>query len=320
MTEKPKTAADTGGLRTFLEGLRDRTTPNGVPLGTRLKVVGEDALPAGAFYGSHTVTLTGGTLDGWDLGGRGLVVRGRVHLMNLLSTWMPGVAPLYPIEIAVGGDIEWAENLEFMGPIGANGRPGAVLNSRSSGSGVGYRTGLVRMVRRSRFEGFPADHFKLHGVPGGVQVIEESYFGPQWAPAGSKAHADAFTTVAAQGMIHLRRNLIDWTDAGHPAGLTNIFRICRNTGSTTPLERVRIEENLCFYGPSRSYPVQVSGKAGGFVGPVEFVNNWIGPKIASRGTRHYFHPSTHGAVALWAGNIDALTGAPVPGPTGATMS
>jgi hypothetical protein len=303
-------------LRAWLEGLRDRTTPNGVADPARLKVAGQDPLPKGAVYGAHAVTVTGGTLDGWDLGGRGLVIRGRASLANILSRGVTGVGKSCAIEIGLSGDVDWAENIEFAGTFGAGGKPSAVVNARSAGSGAGFRAGRLRRLRRSRFEGFPADHMKLHGVPDGGQVIEECYFGPQWAPAGSKAHADAFTTVAAQGRVHIRHCLVDWTDAGRPAGLNNIFRIVRNAGTDAPLDHVRIEENLCYFGPVPAFPVQVQAGPG-FAGPVEFIGNWIGAKIAASGARAYWHPSTDGTVARWAGNRDTGTGQDLQGPRGA---
>lgn len=302
----------------MLEGLRDRATPNGVAAQVRLKVVGQDALPKGAVYGPAAVTLSAGMLDGWDLGGRALVVTGRASAVNILSRQVAGVRWLYPIEIAVTGDLEWAENLEMSGAFGGAQGPGVVMNARSAGTGAGFTAGKMRMLRRSRFEGFRADHLKLHGVAGATQVVEECYFGPQWATVGSRVHADVFTTVAGLGAIHIRRNLVDWTDAGRAAGLNNVFRIDRNTGTTWPLKQVRVEENLCFWGPGVAFPIQVSRDGAGFEGPVEFVNNWLGAKVVARnGSRHWYHPSTNGAVALWAGNRDSVTDAVVPAPLGA---
>ena len=308
-------------LRTMLEGLRDRTSPNGAGDPAKLRVVGQDPLPKGAVYGPSMVTLTGGTLDGWDLGGRGLLIKGSVSLSNILSRGVSAVGRTWPIEITVAGDVEWAEGIEFTGTFGTAAKPSAVINARQSGSGAGFRAGRLRRLRRSRFEGFAADHLKLLGVPDGGTLIEECYFGPQWASVGSKTHADVFTTVSALGRIHIRHCLVDWTDKGRPAGLNNIFRVVRNTGTTVPLDHVRIEENLCYFGPSQSFPIQVaSGGRTGFNGPVEFIGNWIGAKLTPAGSRHYWHPSSSGLVARWSGNTDADTGAAIAAPPGAATS
>ena len=76
------------------------------------------------------------------------------------------------------------------------------------------------------------------------------------------------TTVAALGQVVIRRCLIDWTASGRPAGLNNIFRIVRNTNTEFPVREIRIEENLCYFGPSKSFPIQVMAKGPGFEGPV----------------------------------------------------
>jgi hypothetical protein len=305
-----------GGLKRRLEALRNRDGVAGVPEGKALKVVGHDPLPKGATYGPNAVTLSSGTLDGWDLRGRGLIVTGRASATNIVSHWEPTAIPLYPIDIRVGGDLEWAENLEFEGSFGKAEKPSAVINARSEGSGAGFSAGHLRMLRRSRFEGFPSDHMKILGVKGGTQVIEECYFGPQWAPQGSKAHADCFTTVAVLGKTVIRRCLIDWTKAGRSAGLTNIFRIVRNKNTDFPVRHLRIEENLCYYGPSKSYPVQVVRKGANFDGPIEFIGNFLQARVGDKGGISYFHPSSDGGVDVWRDNVDAFTGAPVAGPAG----
>ncbi len=304
-------------LRREIEGLLQHNGGAGVPLNKALKVVGQDPLPKGAEYGPNAVTLTSGTLDGWDLGGRALRVRGRASAVNVYSRWKPGINPQFPIDVMEDGDLEWGEQLEFAGPFGKQDKPLAAIYTRFSGSGAGFRAGKIRMLRRSRFEGFPSDHMKVTGVKGGAQLIEECYFGPQWATPGSKAHADVFTTVAALGQVVIRRCLIDWTTAGRPAGLNNIFRIVRNTNTDYPVREIRIEENLCYFGPSKGFPIQVMAKGPGFEGPVEFINNWLAPRGGGKKGPEYFHPSTNGGVAVWSGNRDSYSGAAIPGPAGA---
>jgi hypothetical protein len=311
------------GLRAMIEGLRDRTTPNGVMPGTALKVVGQDPLPVGARMTATQVILTGGvTFDGWDTVGRGLRFDGRASVANVRADLRDALAagrmlPLYAIDIDADGEIEWAENLEVLGTFATAKGPGAFLNARNTGSGAGFAAGKVRMLRRSRFEGYGADILKLHGVAGAEEVVEENYFGPQWGIAGSGAHSDIMTTVAAMGKLSIRRNLIDmiktWDPAQLQVGPTNIFRISRNTGTDYPLEHVRIEENVGYY-ETGYYPVQVANNGlPNFNGPVEFVGNWLTPG-ANGGV---FHPSTHGQVDLWSQNRHAITDALLAGPTGA---
>ncbi|MFN0113348.1 MAG: hypothetical protein ACKVPY_01580 [Paracoccaceae bacterium] len=304
-------------IRNYVEGLRDRSLPNGVMERSRLKVVGQDPLPKGAAVNGAVVRLTGSvTLDGWDLGGRGVVVAGKARLVNVLSAKIPGPkagGPLNPIFIELDGDLEWAEHVEMTGPFAKTQSAASVLNARVAGSGAAYRTGILRMLRRSRFEGFGQDHLKLHGIRGGSEIIEENYFGPQWAPGG-KPHADTFTTVSAMGSLTIRRNLVDWTGAGRPIGVNNVFRLVRNVGTDRPVQRVMISENVCHFDPFPSFPMQATaGGKPGWDGPLEVVDNWLSPN----GKGRYFHPSTNGAITRWAGNSDIATGRPVPAPAGA---
>lgn len=305
-------------IRSYVEGLRDRSLPNGVMDRARLRVVGQDPLPAGATADERVVKLTGNVaLENWDIGSRGIVVYGKVRLFNVLSQNVAGQkagGPLYGIEVYPDGEVEWAEQVEISGTFGKKESPPAVLNCRSEGSGAGYRAGRVRMVRRSRFEGFGVDHFKLHGVPGGTEVIEENYFGPQWGLNGTKPHADTFTTVAAMGTLVIRRNLVDWNDKGNPIGVNNYFRLVRNNNTDTPFQNVLITENVCYHGPFKSFPMQAAdGGRPNYDGPIEIVGNWLGANARGR----YFHPSTNGLVARWAGNSDLVTGRDIPAPRGA---
>ena len=304
-------------IRSYVEGLRSQSLPNGVMKSQGMKVAGEDPLPKGAELRDKAVIVGGGvTLDGWDLGGRGIVVAGKARLANILSQGIAGPkagGPAFPIDIQVGGDLEWAEGLDLSGPYGKKDSPSAVLNARIEGSGAGISAGILRMLRRSRFLGFGADHLKLHGVRGGTEIIEENYFGPQFA-AGGKPHADCFTTVAALGNLVIRRNLVDWNDRGRPIGVNNIFRIVRNSRTSFPIQHILIQENVCYHGPFKSMPIQVSsGGQSNFNGPIEFVGNWLGSNASGR----FFHPSTNGMVARWAGNSDLRSGRDIPAPSGA---
>jgi hypothetical protein len=304
-------------IRSYVEGLRKQSLPNGVMSSQGLKVAGEDPLPKGAELRPNVVIAGGGvTLDGWDLGGRGIVVAGRVRLNNILSQGIVGPksgGPAFPIDIRVGGDLEWAEKIDMAGTYGKGESPSAVLNARNEGSGTSFTAGILRMLRRSRFQGFGADHLKLHGVRGGTTIIEENYFGPQWA-SGGKPHADCFTTVAALGNLVIRRNLVDWNDRGRPIGVNNVFRIVRNSRTSFPVQHVLIQENVCYHGPFKSLPIQVtSGGQPNFDGPIEFIGNWLGANASGR----YFHPSTNGMVARWAANSDLATGRAIVAPAGA---
>jgi hypothetical protein len=87
----------------------------------------------------------------------------------------------------------------------------------------------------------------------------------------------------------------------------------RNAGTDVPMDHVRIEENLCYFGPTSGFPVQVQAAAGS-AGPVEFIGNWLGAKVSGSGARAYWHPSSAGSVAIWSGNRDTETGAVIVGP------
>ena len=310
-----KPAAAATDLRGFIEGLRKKTTPNGVMSAKGLKLAGEDPLPKGATLTDTNVILTGGvTLDGWDLGGRGIHVKGRASIANVLSTGVRGAkqgGPLYPVQIGVEGDLEWAEFMEIHGTYGEVGGPSKALAGQERGAGNGLRTGRMRMLRRSRFEGFPQDHTYTYGVPGGEEVIEECYFGPQWAVNGTAPHADVGTIGGAAGHVIWRRNLIDHTAAGNAIGINNIWRIVRNkkdrynTGSV-PVEWLTFEENVAHYDPGKSFPIHIeSGGQPGWDNPrIEFIGNWLGAN--SRGA--YFFPGSRAKVTRWEGNRDVDSG------------
>lgn len=312
------------GLRAHIEGLfgttpADRKTPNGVMDRSRLKVVGSDPLPKGATFTASTVTVNGATLDGWDLGGRGLNITGKASLTNIFSEDIKGPkqgGPLYPVQISINGDLEWAEFLELHGLYGKGAGPSKVLAAQGARVGQPWTHGKLRMLRRSRFEGWPQDHLFTYGVPGGVEMIEENYFGPQWAVPGTAPHADVMTMGGLAGLVHWKRNYIDHSADGNAIGINNIFRLVPNkidqyNRGDIPFEAFLAEENLCLY-PSlnRSVPVHiarggqtnwgVSGQPPRF----DFVGNWMMPGKSGL----LFYQGSASQVTTWDRNVHAGNG------------
>lgn len=303
-------------FRTLVSGLKTRATPNGVQLAT-LKVIGVDPLPAGVTASGSTITFNSfiGDFDGWNLGARTIVFNSRVNrFSNCISSGASSGVAL--IQVNVGGGVTTMEFNEFRGGFGTGDAP-MVLKQNSTGTGAAMNSGFIGTIRRNRFEGWSQDHLKVTGNPGQTILIEENYYGPQHAIPGTLPHTDANTVMAALGLVHIRRNFIDWVPPPAPyvaIGINNWLRIePYRVGNL--FNEVRFEENICRHDGTQSYAMQVAMKNSPiWNGPIRIQNNLM---ELFDGYSTAFHPTGSSFFDYWINNRDINTDALVPGPAGA---
>lgn len=158
-----------GLTRAEVEALRTDATLRGISQGTVLSMIGPDPLPAGVTATADTVTVSGAnvTLQGWDFGGRNLVVLSTVAtlvLRDCLIYILPGrdlsVSRLIDIYPEADTTIETC-SIFGRGWFGAA-EPYNGIVQRFSGSGLSIVAGTLT-IRGCEFFGFGGDFVKSAG-------------------------------------------------------------------------------------------------------------------------------------------------------------
>ena len=366
-----------GNIRQQVEGLRDRSTPNGRTSTLPLKVPGVDALPTGWSLSGNLVNVNSpfsGPIQDWDFRDKNLVINTPVDAIRQCLFGETSPSGLFQaLSVPPGGRVSVLEYNGVLGLFNEKGE-GIAFTQKFTGSGASTVIGEIPLIQFNRFEGLTSDCIKVFGSSDAVvgQTIQWNYFGapanlPQFAPLAWNAgttyaagayvqdlsrnsrgmislvngnlnnlvpttttsnafwnvldpHADAITTNAAIGKLLITHNLFDWLeDPEGPLGpyfgqgRNNCVRISRNTGTSSPIDRIDVVENVMRYGITQnSSAIQVAdGGQPNFNGPIFFVGNWIDQNAGGI----YFHPSTNGLVNGWTNNFDAATGALIAAPT-----
>lgn len=182
--------------RAAVDGLRDRSTPNGRTSTNSLKRVETDSVPAGWTVTSNTVQIRtpfSGDIVDWEFGGRMLDIYTPINSLKQSRLIEPyGSGLQFNCRINVGGRIGLVEYNDVVGP-GREGGAGAAFKQMNNGGGTIVQFGEMPIFRFNRMEGLSYDAIKIAGsYDAAGQIVEWNYFGapanlPQFAPAAYSA-------------------------------------------------------------------------------------------------------------------------------------
>lgn len=157
--------------------------------------------------------------------------------------------------------------------------------------------------------------------PAGATNIETEFGDAYWenyngGQRGGAPHTDAIVVKGAPGDgVLVERNLIEWgvdevASPGPVTGQNNWFRLDRgNSGFDEKVTNaVTVRENMAWHDVNTgSFPIDIAPRSQvNFNGPIAFTDNFLRPRtngLYRTGGEH---------IDIWTGNVDALTGDPVP--------
>ncbi|MDI3335854.1 hypothetical protein QKW60_05515 [Defluviimonas aestuarii] len=323
----PKPPVSPSARRAYIEGLYDRSTPNGIMDKSDMLVAGRDPLPQGIDVTPDAVIIngfSGGIMKPLDVGDRKLIVKSRMAgFAGLLIRDRPGRNAGGIIDIYPTGGIDVIEDLEAIGCMGKDAGAPALLWQRGSGTGKDYRCGHLGHMLRPRIEGFSSDHLKVGGSPFGGTVYEDCYHGPRWAAPGDRRHPDTYTVTAAVGGVTIKNTLIDQRacpDPQYRGVINNMVRGVRDNGKDFLVEEVTLDGVVHYRDDYQTFSVQIDDLGlPNFNGPFRFRDVWMqGGDVDGD---MYFHPTTNrNFVSEWINVRDTITDAVIRPPSGARVA
>jgi hypothetical protein len=176
----------------------------------------------------------------------------------------------------------------------------STFDGKQTGTGAGtsvWGGDGVLAVRNCDLRGLPSDAIKLSA--GTVEECRIASIG--W---GVKAHGDAIVIASTTGPVVLRRNWIDLTPDGAPAGGNNALRV--NAADGTNVSGVQAINNVMIGGTNTVHIDRLVQNA-------RVAGNWIayGPSVGPT-CFGYLYPDSRPADLIWEGNSEWGTGKALP--------